>query len=216
MVGSTDRTSRHASGRLLGQPRLTDDLDVVGRLEQLPQAAADDLVVVQEEDANGHSWSTPVPLEGGQTQVSTDHSDAVDRAVSSADTSWRRGSVSLIVRTPITVAAKDAAASPSRSGPCPVMVTTPWLTVACQPGSRSASSRFTSSWMSSSSRDMARMMSLRLTTPTSSSPRITGRHFHAVRRKRAATSATSACSEVVCGVLVINSATVLGVDWATT
>ena len=52
---------------------LADDLDVVGRLEQLPQAAADDLVVVQEEHADGHSWSTPVPLEGGLTQVSAVH-----------------------------------------------------------------------------------------------------------------------------------------------
>jgi hypothetical protein len=42
----------NAAGGLLGQPRLADDLDATVVLQQLTQAAADDLVVVEQVDAN--------------------------------------------------------------------------------------------------------------------------------------------------------------------
>jgi hypothetical protein len=44
---------RDPGGRLVGEPGLADDLDVALGLEQLAQSAADHLVVVEQEHAQG-------------------------------------------------------------------------------------------------------------------------------------------------------------------
>ena len=51
---------RDARQRLLGGPRLADDLDVVALLEELAHAAAHDLVIVEQEHSNRHRQLTSV------------------------------------------------------------------------------------------------------------------------------------------------------------
>ena len=55
--GDVGRGGRDAPVGLLGGAGLADDLDVVLGLEQLAEAAADDLVVVEEEHPDRHRRS---------------------------------------------------------------------------------------------------------------------------------------------------------------
>ena len=58
--GHVGRGGRDPPVGLLGRSGLADDLEVVLRLEQLAQPAADDLVIVEQEHAGGHRFSLPL------------------------------------------------------------------------------------------------------------------------------------------------------------